>query len=182
MAETRTGRRGTTCKHKQLRGHCPTCERCPTCDALRASEVPAGEPESPRPTAPEVVPARPTLPNTPRSAPGGCDEETFSGERSDLEVQKLEVDVRKARASAELAELKAQQMRGDLIPRVKAEHAHAVMARAVRERFRALPKRVAGEVARLTDRFEVEEVLRRHVEEALNALANVPAAEIEHAD
>lgn len=131
--------------HEEPRGSCSQCPRCGKCDAAAA------------------MPARDELGGDALRSPGG-----------DLELAKLEMEIRKGLAAAQLAEIKILKEQKELVPRMLGEREHAMLAHAVRERFRALAVRVAPELVGQTDRYLIEETLRRHVEDALNVLARAP--------
>lgn len=141
------------CSNRRSSANCPThgaprgaCPECPRCGKCDAAPP---------------LPRRAELSDT--ASPSG-----------DLELAKLEMEIRKGNAMAQLAEIKILTAQRELVPRMLGEREHAMLAHAVRERFRALAVRVAPELVGQDDRYVIEETLRRHVEEALNVLARAP--------
>jgi len=80
--------------------------------------------------------------------------------------------LRKAIAMAELAELKAALERGAVIRLADATASFTTIVRAARDRFRAIPWRVAGELASMGDERAICERLGEVIDETLHDLAD----------
>ena len=73
-------------------------------------------------------------------------------------------------ANAKLANLKADQLAGELIPALKVEKDAFNMARGLRDAILAVPERVAAIIAAQSDDREVAKILHEELEKALNGL------------
>ncbi len=80
--------------------------------------------------------------------------------------------LRKETALAELAELKAQVMRGDLLDRLEIESLWFALVRTLRDRMLGIPDRLAVLLAAETDEHTVRVMLDAEIRESLTVVAD----------
>ena len=89
-------------------------------------------------------------------------------------------NVRKAKAAADLGELRAARERGDLIPAADVEHGWSLIVRDVQAAIRAVPARLANNLGHLT-KADLATV-KAELDLALERLADGAAAQAEEID
>lgn len=82
---------------------------------------------------------------------------------------------------ARLAELTLKRKQGELVDAAAVRRRAFDYARTIRERLQAIPERVAGQVAALTDAHEVAELLSAEIATALGEVADELGAVVEEA-
>lgn len=114
----------------------------------------------PIPTAP-AAPAAEASPAAPSADP--------------LKQSRAEAEARKAAAQADQEEMRAAQMRGDLIPREEVEAALGFVGGAIRGALDIFPDQTAPVVAPVTDLDEVHAVLQEACRNALESIGQAIA-------
>lgn len=96
--------------------------------------------------------------------------------RGDGEVSFEEARRRREQAQARLLELDVAEREGRLIPAVQLEEVLFTLSSAVVMRLRAVPVKAAPECGAARSDAERESILRQHIDEACNALADYLAS------
>jgi hypothetical protein len=112
------------------------------------------------------------IPEPPAAAPSAptAAETAAAGEVEGFRQSRAESEARKAKAQADQEEMKAAQMRGDLIPREEVEAALTFVGGAVRGALDLLPDQTAPVVAPVTALDEVHAILQDASRNALEAV------------
>lgn len=87
-------------------------------------------------------------------------------------IVKSSAEARRMNALADLAEMKAAEARGDLIPASQVGDAVAMAVQAMVSRMRAVPAKLAGKIG-ARDPAAAEGVMRSEIDEALASLAEI---------
>lgn len=99
--------------------------------------------------------------------------ERMPGNKTDGKTPEIfEGKARKVNAEAEIAEMKAGKMRGDLVATHDVRRHLAGLATEVRTRMRNIPGRVAPSIVGDTDERRVKQILGEEIDQALSALAD----------
>src|SRR4029077_15703769 len=88
---------------------------------------------------------------------------------------KLDIVEERARLASEQADFQAMknsQLRGDLLPRVDVENVYVTLHSSVQRRLLGVPRVVAALVAIESEARACESIVREHIEEALEDLAD----------
>jgi hypothetical protein len=113
---------------------------------------------------PEASVVAPTPPAGAQAGSGASDEV------NELRQSRAEAEARKAAAQADQEEMKAAQMRGDLIPREEVEAALTFVGGAIRGALDLLPDQTAPVVAPVSALDEVHAILQDASRNALEAI------------
>jgi len=119
--------------------------------------------------------------------PDVCDREWRENRRGRVDRQNAEMDpdfeegqdsfakarTDKERANAELAKLKLKKEQGSLLPRSMIERQSFEMARRIRNSILTIPVKVAPQVASEIDPHEVEVIIYRELNQALEDLSKL---------
>jgi hypothetical protein len=117
---------------------------------------------------PEPPAAAAVAPQAPSAPPAG-------DEVAELRQSRAEAEARKAAAQADQEEMKAAQMRGDLIPREEVEAALTFVGGAIRSALDLLPDQTAPVVAPVTALDEVHAVLQDAARNTLESIVQAIA-------
>jgi phage terminase Nu1 subunit (DNA packaging protein) len=79
---------------------------------------------------------------------------------------------RRTAALAEKEELLNKKRKGELIERSAAENEWFRLARQVRDRMQNIPARLAGLLVGMKDQHKIHEMIKKEIDEALEALAS----------
>lgn len=101
-----------------------------------------------------------------KNAPKRENEETEKGEPVESE-RLVDAKTRKERAQADQEEMKAEQMRGNLIAREDVEAAMKFVGGSIRAALEVMPDQMAPLVAPITDLAEVHELITQSCRDAL---------------
>jgi phage terminase Nu1 subunit (DNA packaging protein) len=112
-------------------------------------------------------------------APAGAGSGEPSGGDGTVRQARAEAEARKASAQAEQEEMKAAQMRGDLVPREEVEAAMRFVGAAVRAEWDVLADQVAPLVAPVSAMDECHALLQDHGRNALDRLGQLIARQRE---
>lgn len=107
--------------------------------------------------------------NAQKRGGGATGDEAFD-DASGVRMHRAAAEMRKAAAQADQEEMKAEQMRGDLIPREEVEAALTFVGGAVRGALDLLPDQTAPVVAPVTALDEVHAILQDAARNALEAV------------
>ena len=116
----------------------------------------------------------------PRVDGGASSDRPAAGRGSDEHLRQLQVDGLEAKTSkeiadAEIASMKAAQLRGMLVDSETVARAWFDIVRQIRDRLQAIPVRVAPQLAALTDYRDCQDVLDAEIATALSGLADAVA-------
>lgn len=99
--------------------------------------------------------------------------ELAAGRQGDRDL--AEENLKLARSKREAQELKTSQLRGELVPVDQVETTMIAVSSTMRQKVLAVPSKAAPEAHAAQSIAETEEVLRRHVTEALEDVAATAA-------
>lgn len=85
------------------------------------------------------------------------------------------------KAEAEMAEMKRRQMAGELVERSSVEAAAFTYGRVIRDSVLGVPVRLAPELVRLTDAWEIEQRMAEALRLVLEDVAKMNKADLERA-